>query len=142
MDYEAEIAEALIEGRRTMESLMVDACRITRIDPNARANFNEATMQYDLDEGEVVYEGKCRIQADRDQTLRETEAADREQTTRSSIAQLPIAGTGHISADCVLELTGCPNDPDRVGATYSLRAEISPKTHATCRRFYLQEVVA
>lgn len=136
-------AADIAAGRQIAESEMVDRCIIKRFDPSDRV-WNESTMQYDDGPGTIVYEGKCRVQvrADINQNAYEAVVGDHEWTIRNATVQLPIAGTSDIVADCVFELTKSPYDPDRVGMIANLRAETKPKTQATHRRFYFQEVVS
>lgn len=122
---------------------MVDTCRVTRHNPADRV-WNETTGQYSGDAGEVVYEGKFRIQvrSDINANAVEAEVAEHEWTYRTATAQLPIVGTENIASDCVLEILTCPLDAGRVGRQYNLQADSKGKTHSTHRRFRARELLS
>lgn len=134
---------AVREGRRAIEDLMIDTCRITA--PGVGTGpFNETTGQYETPPRITVYEGKCRIQVRSDINSNAVEAVvgDHESTYRTGTMQLPIEGTLNIKPDYVAEHLTCPLDPGLVGRLYNLQAETKGKTHATHRRYRIREVLS
>lgn len=136
-------AAEVAEDRALAEEQMIDTCRIRRHDANDRI-WDEATGQYSGDTGEIVYEGKFRMQVRSDINANAVEAvvAEHEWTYRTATAQLPIAGTAEVAPGCVLEWLTCPLDPSNVGRVYNLQADSKGKTHATHRRFRAKELLS
>lgn len=134
----AEIAA----DRALAEEHMIDTCRIKRYDVSER-EWNETTLQYDGDDGTVVYEGKFRMQVRSDINSNAVEAVvgDHEFTYRTATAQLPIEGTADVVSDCVLEWLTCPLDPANEGRIYNLQADTKAKTQASHRRFRAKELL-
>lgn len=133
----------MLQGRRAIEALMVDTCRITK--PGVgKGPFNEATGQRDKPARVQVYEGPCRLQVRSDINSNAVEAvvAEHEWTYRTATLQLPMAGTGDLKPDYVVEMVTVPYDPSMVGKQYNMQAESKAKTHATHRRFGVREVLA
>lgn len=133
----------VMAGRLAIEALMIDRCVIRKFDPDDRV-WDEPTLQYYPGAGVIVYSGKCRVQVRSDINANAVEAviAEHEWTYRTATVQLPIEGTSDITADCVLELTASPLDPDRVGIVLNLQADSKGKTHATHRRFRARELLS
>ena len=121
--------------RQAAESLMVDACAITR-------TTGETT---DDDTGIVtpttatVYTGKCRIQ--QSQLGADSTPSDPGEAYVRLIAlelQLPMSVTG-IRVQDVVTVTASVHDDDLVGRQFSVLG-LAHKSHATARRIQVQEV--
>lgn len=129
-------ASALARGRLRAESLMVDACTISRTDPEAAPVWNEATMGYDPPAGSTVYTGRCRVQL-RDTMASTPEAGERVVVVQRAVVQVPMTVTGVRVGD-VVTVTSAAHDPDLVGNVYRVRS-LFAKTHATARRLEVEE---
>lgn len=133
----AGLIRLLAEGRRMAESIMTDTCRIERtvetvIDPDTCRPDNRT---------ETVWQGKCRIQTSggiASVTSLQGQASPASPTpTWSLYLQLPIEVTGLQSGDSAVITASL--DPDLVGRRYRLVNQQSEKSHATARRWNVEE---
>jgi Family of unknown function (DUF6093) len=148
---QTEVELFLAEGRREMESLMTDRCRVTApgaIPPGPR-EFDDESGQYVVPARVVVYEGPCRYQvkADINANVVETTAGDREWTYLTGTLQLPVVdpvgvvgSVLDIRPDHVAEWLESPSEPDLVGRQFNIQGTYH-KTHATHRRLRVREVI-
>ncbi len=144
-DFAAAIAQVRAEGRALSESLMVDECIITRAG-EGRGAFIESgpnAGQYDTPERETIYTGKCRFQSAGIANAASTvvDAGDRAADVQGGELQLPVADSGDVAVNDVVEITSAPTDPDRVGRKYNVSTRFE-KTDATARRLRIMEVTA
>src|SRR3954470_17730054 len=129
-----DIAAALPELRAHAESMMVDTCRVRRLDPANPSIPDPDTLalvpNYLADD---VYTGPCRIQRPGALSPREQVSGGFEFDVRAVIAQLPLSATGIASGDHV-EVTaiGPLTDPDLDGLVATVQANLT-KTHPTKR---------
>jgi hypothetical protein len=148
-------AADIAEGRAMAESMMVDRYRVTRPGDGPRV-FDNATGQYTGPEPVVVYEGRgwMQVRADINSNAVEATTGDHEFTYRTATLQLPMSpgddaqgrpDTGDpadIVTDCVVTILESPYDPSRVGRVLNLHADTKQKTHASCRKFSVREVLS
>ncbi|HEX5997500.1 MAG TPA: DUF6093 family protein [Jiangellales bacterium] len=128
--------ESLIaRGRAAAEKLMVDSCTVRRrtgetTDPNSGV----ITPTYS-----TVYTGVCRVQQ-ASPAARSTDAGEAELLLLSRVLQLPMTATGIRAGDQVTIDTSAL-DPDLDGRVFVVKGEFA-KTHATSRRFGIDEVTS
>jgi hypothetical protein len=123
-------------GRAAAESLMVDACTITR--PGAGDPvFDPSTGGYTNPEPVTVHAGPCRVQVNAPDSTSE-DFGGRSVTTSPLRVSVPMSVTGVRQQDLVT-ITAAALDPDLAGRTF--RVEYAPaKTHMTARRLECEEV--
>lgn len=125
---------AIVMGRVFAESLMVDACTITR---KTGESINAETLEASATTVQQ-YSGVCRL------TMPGTVARDSESGSRVLIEQqlmlsLPVATSGSVRANDVVTITSSENDPTLVGRTFRI-AGGHHQSQATARRFPVTEV--
>lgn len=126
---------ALLRGRAAAEALMVDTCTIRR-------KTGETT---DPDTGVItptlttIYTGKCRIQQ-QSGIARPADVGQANVFLSRLELQIPMAVTG-VDSDDEAVIDTSVNDPDLVGRVFHVR-ELAHKTHATARRFQVDEVTS
>lgn len=128
-------APALARGRAAAESLMVDACTITR---TTGETTNEDTGAA-TPTTSTVYTGKCRVQ--QSQLGADSVPADPAEVEVRLVAfevQVPMSVTG-VRIHDVVTVTASALDPDLVGRRFSILG-LAHKTHMTARRMQVQEV--
>lgn len=136
-----DIAAALPELRAQAESMMVDTCRVRRLDTDTPSVPDPDTLalvpNYLADD---IYAGPCRIQRPGALSPREQVSGGFEFDVRAVIAQLPLSATDIASGDHV-EVTaiGPLTDPDLMGLVATVQANLA-KTHPTKRTLVCQEV--
>lgn len=132
-DFASAVDQALTEGRELIESLMQDACTITRAGTGS-GPWNESTGQYDKPARTTVYSGKCRLQVKAVVASSTTESAgDRAGIAQELELQLPVAGTDSVAVRDVAEITSAVSDASLVGRNYTVSAR-HEKSQATARR--------
>lgn len=125
--------EAVLEGRRMAESLMVDACIITRrtgelvTDPETGAVTNTT---------ETVYEGKCKVQS-KDSATSNPEAGGAVFTVVSRQVHIP-ANAALVLDDDVVEITASAVNSFTVGKQYRVEG-FTPDTFDTAFRLPVKE---
>jgi hypothetical protein len=135
-----DIAWALPQLRAQAESNMLDACTVTRVDPDAPAPVMGADGQYPETARITVYTGKCRIQV-RTTAAANVSAGERIGTTQETEWQGPVTGTEDIAVDDVVLLTSSALDSALEGRTFTVAAR-HEKSQATARRLNLIEVTS
>lgn len=102
------------------ESLMVDACAITRLDPDAPPpTFDPTTGQYS-DPGVItVYSGKCRVSAHKTRFDRVVEAGDEPVSLVRLFVDVPVQDIAY-EVDDVAHITASL-DPAMVGLHLRIR---------------------
>lgn len=132
----------LHRGRRRVETLFLDSCRITK-PGTGPTGFDEATGQNTPPPRVTVYEGPCRIQvkSDINSNVVETTSGEHEFTYLTATLQLPIAGTELVRPDNISEILACVDDPTMVGRLWNVQG-VYHKSQATHRRFRIREVIA
>ncbi|MFG3639088.1 DUF6093 family protein [Micromonospora sp. NPDC047762] len=129
------LASALARGRRAAERLMVDQCVIRR---DAGTTYDPVTG-YPTPNTTEVYAGRCRVQ-------QQTASAGQRDVGEATVlllrleVQLPMSVVG-VRVDDVVEVTASMHDPDLPGRRFRVR-ELAHKTHATARRFGVEEVTS
>lgn len=136
-----EIAAALPELRAQAERLMVDSCRVRRLDSDNPSVPDPDTLalvpNYLPDD---IYDGPCRIQRPGALSPREQVSGGFEFDVRAVLAQLPLSALGILSGDHVeVTAVGDITDPDLLGLTATVQANLT-KTHPTKRTLVCQEV--
>ena len=130
-----DIAAALPELRAQAESLMTDACTITRAGSGG-STIDEATGAVVPPTGTTVYDGPCRVQRPGTQTAPRADSGGYEVGVDTIFAQLPIAATGIRRGD-TFTVTAA-SDPDLLGVDARVEANLA-KTHATKRTLICEE---
>lgn len=136
-----DVAAALPELRLAAESMMVDTCRVRRLDPDMPSVPDPDTLALVPNYlSENVYVGACRVQRSGALSPQESPVGGYEFGVGTILAQLPLSATG-ILRDDVLEVTAVAaiSDPDLVGVVASVRANLT-KTHATKRTLICEQV--
>lgn len=134
----AGLTRLLMEGRRMAESIMTDTCRIER---TVASGALDPDTCLPATRPETVWQGKCRIQTSggiASATSMQGQSSPASPTpTWSLYLQLPITATGLQSGDSAVITASL--DPDLVGRRYRLVNQQSEKSHATARRWNVEE---
>lgn len=138
MTFGDDMTSTLIELRQMAEENMLDACIITRADPDAPApEMNPETGQYPEPARIAVYEGKCRMQdADSD---KDVNAGERRGKVEDQELQLPVLASVDVAVNDVVKVTDCVNDPSLVEREFTIIGRHG-KSQATSRRLRMTEV--
>lgn len=129
-------AGAVARGRRAAESLMVDACTVTRASSGAPVvDNNNGTVTPAAPR--TIYSGPCRVQVP-DAVEKIEEAGGDSLSVQAAIISLPIAGSESVAVGDVVTVTGATFDAELSGVTYVVRG-LHRKTHATSRRLRCEE---
>ena len=132
------IAAALPGLRAEAESLMVDACTITR-PGTGTGTVNETTGEVTPPAPTTVYAGKCRVQRPGASTSQNSTAGDYEIGVNTLLVQLPVTALGvKRGDDFTLTAVGPLTDADLLGSKAEVRANLA-KTHATKRTLICEE---
>ena len=123
---------ALLEGRRQAESLMVDTCRITSggepvTDPDTGEVTNERT---------VVYEGRCKVQS-KAAAIQSAEAGEASFTVVSREVHIP-ANAAEIRDGFEVEITTSLLNSFTVGKVYRVDG-FTPDSFDTAFRLPVKE---
>lgn len=138
-----DIMRVLPELRAAAESLMLDTCTITRVDPDAiRGPIDPATNQYPPLPRITVYSGKCKLQ-DKSVIAASTagDSGERAVVTQGSELQLPVIESADVAINDIAHMDTCVNDPSLTGHEYTIAARHG-KSQATARRLRVIEVTA
>jgi hypothetical protein len=136
LNLQSMAADAVAVGREAAESLMVDACTITRASTGAPVvNSNDGTLTPQAPV--VVYTGKCRIQLP-DTMDKPAETGGEYLSTQSALVSLPVTGSEAVTVGDVVTVTSSTLDVDLTGITYVVRG-LHRKSHATARRLRCEE---
>ena len=129
-------AGAVARGRRAAESLMVDACTVTRASSGAPVvDNNNGTVTPAAPR--TIYSGPCRVQVP-DAVERIEEAGGDSLSVQAAIISLPIASSESVAVGDVVTVTGATFDAELSGVTYVVRG-LHRKSHATARRLRCEE---
>ena len=131
-----DLAAALPELRRQAESMMLDACTVTR--GGGEPTWNDGTGTWDAPAASTVYEGKCRVQVP-NVAENEADAGERAWTVQSALVNLPVTGSEGVEVGDTVTITAATFDGSLVGRRYTVTADHS-KTYATARRLRCEEV--
>ncbi|HEX5996952.1 MAG TPA: DUF6093 family protein [Jiangellales bacterium] len=129
------VESLLARGRAAAEKLMQDTCTIRhRTGETTDPTSGVVTPTYS-----TVYTGPCRVQQ-ASPAARATDAGEAELLLLSRVLQVPMSATGIRAGDRVTIDTSAL-DPDLDGRVFVVRGEFA-KTHATSRRFGIEEVTS
>lgn len=125
---------AVLEGRREAESLMLDACTITRpgevvTDPNTGDVTNTST---------TVYSGKCKVQS-KDSATASPEAGEASFTVVSRQVHIP-ANAADVRDGDVVTITAARLNAFTVGKQYRVSG-FTPDTFDTAARLPVKEIL-
>lgn len=132
------IESATLRGRAAAEARMVDACVITRPDPDAQPVFNPATGLYEPAAPLTIYEGPCEVQANDGLGARNRDIGGAELTLLRLTVKIPISAQGVLVNDDVT-LTAAALDPDLVDQRFRVTAGHA-KSFATARRLAVEAI--
>lgn len=136
LNLESLAAYAVAAGRDAAESLMVDACTITRPSTGAPVvNNNDGTLT--PQPPVVVYTGKCRVQLP-DTMDKPAETGGEYLSTQSALVSVPVVGTEAVTVGDRVTVTSSTLDVDLTGVDYVVRG-LHRKSHATARRLRCEE---
>jgi hypothetical protein len=124
-----EVSARLPLLRAQAESLMQDACTITRT--TAGTTFNETTGQYDAGSTSTLYTGKCRVKP-RDNADRVVQFGERAVSFWPYIVSVPMSVTT-VELNDVITITASALDASLVGLKLRVR-EVLAGSHLTARR--------
>jgi hypothetical protein len=122
----------LAAGRTAAESLMQDACTITRV---TGQTLNDTTGAW-TDTVTTVYTGKCRLQVRAQAVAALPQAGEREVVAFMAELQLPMSAVPQVGDKATI--TASTHDAALVGRVFRVR-ELMHKTHLTARRTIVQE---
>jgi hypothetical protein len=128
------IQEAISRARQLAETLMVDACVITRQTGETTGAGGVITPTYS-----TLYTGKCRVQFKPMQGNGADVGEAYLLLVRREV-QLPMSVTGLLEGDRIT-ITASALDPDLVGKVYVVR-DVEAKTHLSARRVTVLEVTS
>jgi hypothetical protein len=125
--------DALLEGRRAAESLMVDSCRITSpgvvvTDPETGEVTNERV---------TVYEGKCKVQS-REGAATNPEAGEHSFTVVSRQVHIPV-NAADVRDGFEVEITASLLNSFTVGKVYRVEG-FTPDSFDTAFRLPVVEI--
>ena len=141
MTLQDDVAAALPELRAHAESLMVDTCRVRRVDPANPTTLDPDSLaevpNYLPDD---VYTGPCRIQRSGALAPQAQVAGGFEFGVNAIVAQLPLSATGIHGGDrLTVAAIGTTTDPDLLGLVATVQTNLT-KTHPTKRTLVCEEV--
>ena len=133
-----DIAAALPALRAQAESLMVDACEVSRA--TGATTLDPDTLE-EVPVFAPVWSGRCRVQRSGALSPREQSgSAGYEFGVDSVLAQLPLDALDVRRGDrFTVTAVGSVSDPDLVGLVATVQANMA-KTHATKRTLVCEEV--
>lgn len=117
---------------------MIDTCTITRAAAGA-GDLDEETGEYDPDEPDAVYTGRCKVQQARVVAPGEPDAGERTWTVLSLEVHLPTSVTT-VQVHDVVTITTSVHDPALVDRTFRVTDDPA-KSLATARRLRCEEVL-
>jgi hypothetical protein len=125
---------ALLAGRREAESLMLDACTITR---PGEPVFSEATGGF-TSTSTTVYEGKCKVQS-KDSATAKPESGEHAFTVVSRQVHIP-ANAADVRDGDVVTLTASRLNAFTVGKQYRVEG-FTPDSFDTAFRLPVKEIL-
>ncbi len=130
------IAATLPELRAHAESMMVDACTVTRASSGAPVVDNNSGTVTPAAPA-TIYSGPCRVQVP-DAVEKIEEAGGDSLSVQAAIISLPIAGSESVAVGDVVTVTSATFDADLADVDYVVRG-LHRKSHATARRLRCEE---
>lgn len=125
---------ALARGRVAAESLMVDACAVTRAGSSTTDDLTGAVTSTPA----TQYSGKCKVQ--QSQALGQRVDAGEASTVLLRLeVHLPVTGSQAVRRGDLVTVTSSVNDPDLVGKVFRIHDD-HHKSFATARRLGVEEV--
>ena len=115
-----DIAAMLPELREQAESLMFDACSITR-PGEGKGTWNESTGQYDPPAPVTVYAGKCKVQTG-EVVVSTADVAGREAFIVASRLDLPVVGSEGVQQGDTATITASALDVALVGQVFTVQS--------------------
>lgn len=130
------IPSALATGRRLADSMMVDACTITR---TTGAGAQSETTGRITPTTSTVYTGPCQVRMP--QNAAETpEVGNRTATVQQAIVKVPVAVV-EVAIGDVVTVVSSAHDAELVGRTFRVGA-LHHKTFSTARKLVVDEITA
>lgn len=129
----APSAGLIARSRAMAESMMQDACTITR---KTGQSFNNSTGAYE-DTFSTIYTGKCRVQTQTWQQAEQPSSGGRVMATAVFTVSVPMSVTG-VEVDDIVTITSTTFDNDLDGQAFRVRQQVF-KTHMTARRLLVEQ---
>ena len=127
---------ATLPGLRAQaESLMVDACTVTRA---GEPFWDEVTGTYTPGAGSTLYTGKCRVRMP-DASSSETEAGEASWSLRGAVVSLPVVGSESVRVGDVVTVTASVWDAALVGQAFTV-AGLHSQSLSSARRLKCEAV--
>ena len=137
MSLGRDVAAALPGLRSAAESLMVDTWRSDRHLPGTEPVFNDETGEWTAGGDPVpVYDGPGRLR-DQDGAGRRVDRQGETTVVGALRLSLPVATSGGVRVDDVLECTASTFDASLVGVKVRV-TDLHQSTHSTARRFSVE----
>ena len=129
------VVAALPALRAHAESLMIDACTVTR---GGEPVWDEITGTYTPGATSTLYSGKCRVRMP-DASSSETEAGEASWSLRGAVVSLPIVGSEDVHVGDVVTVTGSVWDAALVGQAFTV-AGLHSQSLSSARRLKCEAV--
>lgn len=126
----------LDHGRALAEQLMVDTWRSVRYASGSEPVFDDVTGEWSAAEQSPIYYGPGRLR-DQDGLGRRDETQGETTVFGALRLSLPVATSGGVRVDDVLECTASVRDPHLVGVRVRV-TDLHLQTHSTARRFSVE----
>lgn len=130
MTFAETITAGLADLRALAESLMVDACVVTK--PGA-ATWDESTGANIPGAPVTLYAGPCRVQVP-ESVPGAPVAGEAEWVTAATVVSLPVVGSEAVTVGATVTITDAAEDRALVGQEYEVAGIPLAKSHATTRR--------
>jgi hypothetical protein len=130
-----DLAAELPNLRAHAESMMLDACTVTRTAPGT---FNDATGVETVGSTTTVYSGPCRLRMARGGGS-PTDAGEAQWTLSGVTVSLPVSTSGDVQTGDVVTLTASALDADAVGLVAQVKG-VHWQTFSTARRLECEVV--
>lgn len=116
---------------------MVDACEVLTSE-SARGTWDSASASYAFPAPVYTYQGPCRVKFN-PRFPQQGDAAGQTVAKQYVVLNLPVDGSGGVTAGNVAVITSCPGDPSLVGRRFAVTGEFH-QTYATARRVPVEEI--
>jgi hypothetical protein len=133
-DHDVSAVDALLEGRRAAESLMVDECRITALGETV-TDYHTGNVTRSKT---TVYEGPCKVQS-KAAAIQSAEAGEASFTVVSREVHIP-ANAAEVLDGYEVEITGSLLNSFTVGKVYRVEG-FTPDSFDTAARLPVKEIV-
>ena len=130
-----DVTAALPELRAHAESLMVDACTITR---GGEPVWDDASGTYTPGTGTTVYDGPCRVRMPSPDGS-ETASGEATWSLRGAFVSVPIDTSAGVRVGDVVTVTSSVHDPALVGQPFTVTG-LHSQTFSTARRLKCEAV--